>query len=553
MQIITLLVGILLTCFSTLIMSYISIATGIGPWIETTLVLMGMLIFAPGYHLLTSKARSRALGLISVAGGIGGIAAVGCGFTFPTYYFLDPQGFSQLLATPWHFAGLLTMTCFAAGAFGLMCAHYYGPKLLAREDLPFPIGELVYKMIGAADNLSKAISLAVGFIGTQLFLGIQLALGLLSKPVSLIQGRSWGALSVPRLDMPLEQLPMFWAIGFVTGHVIAIPLLVGLISKVFVIDPLFYWYPTLCEFLSRQGLFSMVGLQYQSHLLTSNDFTIAFCSGLVFFGALESFIGLPQVLRSAYDKFVGSNISTTELSQNNSWHILVAVLLLNMGVFSFLGFSLLSQLYLLGFTLLCTYQLMMIAGKFGLAPMGRFATFVVVPGMLLFGFTALQITCVAMYVETAGGVACDALFGRKMGQLAAIESTMIIRYQWLGLAVASLAVGGIFLALIGHFGLGNEVGALAATRSASRALLLSIKSFDVGVLALGLFFGYCVSFTRVSPALLLAGILMPLSYSLMLVGGGLSTYLVKDKEEQYPFWSGVFAANSLWMLVRAFI
>jgi hypothetical protein len=36
----------------------------------------------------------------------------------------------------------------------------------------------------------------------------------------------------------------------------------------------------------------------------------------------------------------------------------------------------------------------------------------------------------------------------------------------------------------------------------------------------------------------------------MLIAGGLSTYLVKEKEEQYPFWSGVYATNSLWIFIK---
>lgn len=46
---------------------------------------------------------------------------------------------------------------------------------------------------------------------------------------------------------------------------------------------------------------------------------------------------------------------------------------------------------------------------------------------------------------------------------------------------------------------------------------------------------------------------MPIDYSLPLIFGGLSASLVKNKEDYFPFWSGVFAANSLWMLLKVFI
>ena len=51
--------------------------------------------------------------------------------------------------------------------------------------------------------------------------------------------------------------------------------------------------------------------------------------------------------------------------------------------------------------------------------------------------------------------------------------------------------------------------------------------------------------------MVLGGLLMPLNITIGLVIGGLATLFVKDKEEYFPFWSGVFAANSLWMIFQA--
>jgi len=43
---------------------------------------------------------------------------------------------------------------------------------------------------------------------------------------------------------------------------------------------------------------------------------------------------------------------------------------------------------------------------------------------------------------------------------------------------------------------------------------------------------------------------MSVDVSLMLILGGLIATCVKEPEEYYSFWSGVFAASSLWMLLR---
>jgi len=47
--------------------------------------------------------------------------------------------------------------------------------------------------------------------------------------------------------------------------------------------------------------------------------------------------------------------------------------------------------------------------------------------------------------------------------------------------------------------------------------------------------------------LVFTGIIFKVGFSLMLITGGLLTYLTKDKEAYDPFWSGMFAAGSLWI------
>ncbi len=554
MRVFTLLVAVLLSLFATVVMSYISMATAIGPWVETTVVLLGMLIFYGAHRWYTTEQKTKALGLVSAAGGIGGILSIAVGFTFPTLYFLDPEGFTALMKTPWQFAGSIGLSTLAAGAFGLLIAQYFEKSLIDQQELAFPIGDLVYKMIVAADNFKKAVMLACGFVGTQVYLILQAFISYIPNPLILLNTHSFGALTIPRIGILTDQLPMFWAIGFVTGHVIAIPLFVGMLSKILVIDPLHYFYPALYSFFYHHGFGGLTGIAYVPKDLSLMDFTIAFTSGLVLYGACKGFLGLPKVLRNTYNKLFDRQEAGGEREDLPfPWYLAGAVVLLNIIVLSYLQFAWTAQIYLLLFTLVCTYQLMFIAGKFGLAPLGRFATFVMVPYMLIFGYTPLQTTLVALYVEVAGGVACDALFGRKMARLASIDKSTINRYQWLGLLVSSFAIGAVLWIFINHFGLGTELGQLAVTRAAGRALLISVKSFDIGALLFGALFAYILSYFRISAALLLGGILMPISYTLMLVGGGLSTYLVQDKEEYYPFWSGVFASNSLWMLLRAFI
>ena len=68
---------------------------------------------------------------------------------------------------------------------------------------------------------------------------------------------------------------MFLSIGFIAGHVITIPLLVGAIARIVMVDPLYAsWFSDL----------------------PYGDFVLAFCSGMLVFGALLSVVELPKRL-----------------------------------------------------------------------------------------------------------------------------------------------------------------------------------------------------------------------------------------------------------------
>jgi uncharacterized oligopeptide transporter (OPT) family protein len=155
---------------------------------------------------------------------------------------------------------------------------------------------------------------------------------------------------------------------------------------------------------------------------------------------------------------------------------------------------------------------------------------------------------IATFVEISGGVAADILFSRKLGQLRQNSRTTIRYYQILGLIISSVSIGAIFWLLINHFGLGSPE--LFAYRAQSRQLLIQAQNFNCTAMGIGALFGLLLKQLNVNPMLVLGGLLMPFDITAGLVIGGLLALLSHDKEEWYPLWSGVFASNSLCMLIR---
>lgn len=523
---------------ATTIMSYICMATPIGPWIETTIVLIGSIIVHIFFE--TAATRTKILGLSTAAAGMGGIIATACGFSFPTLFFLQPEIFNAWLNQPLYFCAVMAGLVIAASSLGLLIAHIVESKMLAEPSMTFSIGQLTQKMIVAQNQIKKAYELIAGVMTSCMLAFGQSIVHIIPESIPIIPDITFGFITIQQIAFKFDLLPMFLAIGFITGKMLAVPLIVGVFAKFFLLEPL--------------HTFAFSSTSY-------NNFMLAFFSGMVVQGACMSFMDFPALIRTAWNQLKQKSFSWAShrtILHNVPWHAILTASCCIIPFLWYFKFSLVAQMYIIIGSILCAYQLIIIAGKIGLAPLGRFATFVMVPGLLIFGFTAIQATIVATFVEISGGVAVDALFGRKMGQLAHIKRNHIVWYQILGILVSAMSIGIIFWLLINHFGL--QSSELFAQRAQSRAILINAYHFDYCIMLIGALFGFILKYCKVNPVLVLGGLAMSIDVSLMLVIGGLMASLLtspklhraglQDPEEYYSFWSGIFATSSIIMILK---
>lgn len=529
MSLSTVLWTVLFSVFSTSVSTYIAIATPIGPWMGPTLALLGIIVLR-----LTASTNSSRMLLAVVGGSLGGIMATAFGFSFPTLYFLNKSLFTQwVVNSPFSFIACVAAIGLAAGGLGLWVASLSARPLLEEQKLAFPVGVLVYKIMSALDNKIKLRQLLAGFAATAVYCGIQATAWMqrfIPTTLTLTPACTVGWFTVPAVQMNMGIMPLLWSIGFIAGSMITIPLLIGTLSKIFIVEYVHHTY------------FAK---------LSMTDFLFAFCSGMVLVGAISSLISMPGQLVTFVKK---TFIEKSDAAAGNvlpSFFITVPLLLFIMSVLCYFKFSILSQAYLIFFAIICAYQIAVIAGKIGLAQLGRFATFVMVPGLVLFGFNAVQVTVLATFIEVCGGVTTEGLFGRKAGLLAGVDKKSIARYQVLGLVACSITVGVMFWFLVTHFQLGSEQ--LFAERAQGRALLVNAATFNYYVLACGAVFGFILKFLKCNPMLVLGGLLMPLPLTIGLVLGGLSSLLVGKDADYEPLCSGMFVANSLCMIFQAFL
>jgi hypothetical protein len=515
-------------------MSYITLATPIGPWMGPTLALMGtVLLQAFGKRI----SRDQMLFAV-ISGSLGGILATALSFSFPTFYFLNPSLFNQWISHPVAAIGSLSALCIIAGGLGLWVAYFFEESLLKQEELTFPVGKLVYEIASASDQKSNSRQLMGGFFTTMAYCFMQASTWfkrtvVVSPLTVLSKTKFFNVFTIPALQFDLSLMPMLWSIGFIAGHLITVPLLVGTLTRIFCAD--------------------ILHAKFFMHL-TNSEFMLAFCSGMVLSGAAMSLVIMPQKMWKFFNKSKAKKFTQADLAKYMTKQSIVpiaAVLGLFCVVLSYFKFSLLAQLYVVICSALCAYQIVVIAGKIGMALLGRFATFVMLPGLFLFGLNAMQVTVVAAFVEICGGIATEILFGLKTAQLANLNKKETKKFQIFGLILCSITVSVVFYLLVTNFELGSSH--LFAQRSQARALLVQAGNFDYYVVAVGIMFGFVLKHFKLNPMLVLGGLLMSLPLTLGLVSGGLSTFLVKKKEKWEPLCSGMYAANSLWMVIHALL
>lgn len=544
MHIVGFILSILLALLSGATLAYISIATMIGPWIAPTIVLIAGLVLRLKKTSSTQKIHDIAL--IQTVGSVSGIVATGIGFTLPTLYFLDKPYFESLLKNPLSFSLIIGLLIIAGGSLGILLARSVTTRFLNDPELSFPVSQLIYKTITSQTNQIK--KLLTGLSLSSLFCLLRDGFSISRfKLAPLIPWKEFFVFpSLFKNTIHIVLWPMLWAIGFIAGISITLPLLVGLIAKYLVLYP-----------LNHHALITPFSL-FQP--LDDTTFTMSFCSGLIIAETIPSLLHYPSLIWHSIKQYTGiSTLSTPQsllqklkkpLSLLPKLESFIA-LSLTIAIFSYFQFPILAQFVMILLTILATYQINYLGSKIGLIQFGRFTTFVMIPTMLLFPLTALQTTILCVFVSICFATSSDLLFNYKIGELCNINIKRIYRYQWLGLIITALSLGTFLWLLFTNLHLGTSE--LFAQRAKARAILIQFFDFNWTVMIFGALFGFILKKLKVNPLMVLGGILMPNSLTLGLVFGAIGSLFTTNKHELFPFFSGIFTGESLWLIISIII
>ncbi len=570
MDIFVIVLGIIFTVLSVAILSYISMATMLGPWIAPTLVLLGSLFIKFKRTDGSVQKMRRNILLAQAIGAGGGIIAVGIGFSVPILYFLDPYTFNNWIQNACYFCTMASAICFAAGSYGILLGRNFAHNFIVTKKLPFPVSKLTYSVISSQEQTQQLKQLLGGTISTVIFSFLRDGAG---KIAGVLPRTIYFFKSFVGDSLALALWPTLWSMGFVVGLPIVMPLVVGMISKHLVLYPLNHH----AEFLPF-ALFQP---------LAQGSFVLAFCSGLVVSELVLGVLKNPYAIVNTFTRYTrslaqskhtflrfirsygkdpsrrspspkapeqplgenGEDVRPSFIHGFSSFLKKVEPLLAiaaSCAVLSYLGFSLIAQVTLLIFVALATYEISYIGCDIGLIQFGRFASFVLLPMLLLFKLNFIQVTAICVFFNICAAVASDLLFDYKTGTYCDLDRSEIHIGQWIGLLVTSLTVGLILYVIFSNLTIGSEM--LFCQRGRSKVLLIQSLNLNLYVVSFGFLFGLLLKKMRISPTMTFGGIIMPNRITIGFVIGGLISALVKRKEDYFPFCAGVFASETLWVI-----
>ena len=169
MNVYVIVLGGVFAILSTVVLSYISMATMLGPWIAPTLVLLASVVLQLRLKKRSEYEVQGELALIQAIGSVGGALGMAIGFSLPTLYFLDKTRFLSMLSQPWYFCILLAGISLAAGGLGIILARIFSDKLVKKENYPFPVSSLIYSTITSQSQVKEIRKLFWGISCTSLF------------------------------------------------------------------------------------------------------------------------------------------------------------------------------------------------------------------------------------------------------------------------------------------------------------------------------------------------------------------------------------------------
>lgn len=495
--------------FSQAMTSYLIMHWSLGPWVGPVFVVVCMALAVP----FVSQKWFQEHAIVTIAAGsIGGMVGLCLGMTIPSFYFLYKTEFLKWLADPIWFAGIISSLVFSAGVLAFLIAYILKNYLIVRLKLSFPMSKLIYDIISVEEysNLHRLMWLGVGLASVW---------NIVLFFVRFI---------FQSIVMQLQIIPLLISSGFIAGHLITIPAVIGLLYHIFCVNFLHKYY-------------------FMQHSI--KEFLIMFCLGMLVVQILYEV--LQRIINYRFDSFFSLSFILPHLKNKKIIVLFLFALLISVLLLHGLGERLYELCFIFPLLIVIALNIAKIVGEVGIVDINGFVWCVLLPFLHSSNMSAMNLLLIATFITLFLGIVVDLVFSYKLTSLASISYRRVVKYQLLGFFVATVTSGIIMWFYAQSFS--RESLYLFAQDAQALDTLINFGAFNYKIFICGALSGLLVLLAKESLLAVAGMTLMAPHVSIWLIISGLATFLVKDPKKLYPLWFGVYAAHVASMIIWALI
>lgn len=499
----------LFAVFSQAMMSYLVMHWSLGPWVGPIFVVVCMTLLIP--FISRKWFQEHALMTIA-AGSIGGMVGLCLGMTVPSFYFLHKTEFLHLVAKPIWFAGIISLLVFGAGSVAFLIAYIIKDHFVKENQLPFPVAQLVYDIVSIEEYSS---------VHRLMWVGVAISCAW-NMCVFLFR------ILLRSILMQVQAIPLLVCMGFIAGHIITIPAIIGLVNRFFALDILH---------------------KYFFEHVPGKEFLIMFCLGMLTIQIMYAvYLFFSWVQRRNDDQAMIVQVRKRLLDRRV---LVIGVGMVSGTILSFFNISLYEMLFLFPILILIGINVARIVGEIGIIDIDGFVWCVLLPLLYASTISSMNLLVIALFATVCLGMIIDLMFSYKLTQLAGISYQRVVKYQILSFFVATVTAGFVMWFYAQSFD--EQSLHLFARDAQDFDALILFGSFNYKIFVCGMMVALLVLLSQ-QPLLVVIGLtLMAPTISVWLIVAGLVSYLVQDRQKLYPLWFGIYATHALWMIVWSFV
>lgn len=500
--------AVLISVFSMVMMGYLAMTTDLGPWIAPIFTVVVMIFMR---SLFKEEKISKNMIAVITSSSLSGMIGMCLGLSLPSFFFIKQKTFKVLLKNPWEFSVVVGLFVIAASLYAFLLGYILHHYFLVESNRKFPMSRLVYDVLynekPSRVRFFTLVGVVVSFVINQM--------------IKLSSFLSFGKL------VHFNMYPLLASIGFITGERVAVPALIGLVTRVIT--------------------FRLIHIYIPSQM-TDRSLVITFCIGMILAWFLLNMNTLFLKKTDGYWKTHNFLLRTFKQRWFLLW--LLVVVIVNALLLSYWELSVFFVLPILMMLMLLALYSIDILSVLGVVDIATYILFVIF-GMIYFIPTSfMTMIAVSVMATLCLGIVVDLMFSYKLAALARVDYKFVTKYQLIGVATSVICSGIFFWLMSSVFSL--QPYSELAHKTYQIEEIFKFSEYNPHILLLGVMYGFILKYLRGDLLAIVGGVLIQPEVSAILVVSGAFANMIKNREKIYPVFLGIYAGHMLWLLLGIF-